>query len=122
MDERSKIRLLEWKGRNDLAMYASRKSPRLYLDDIINYQPKHSKHGNTEAWNPIFQRVIDFPEDGHACKLVRAIAHGEQACSSFAGEKDFKIRDGMWTQLGHMGMHSSSSFFWQGLTKLVNSN
>ena len=36
----NKARLLEWKGRNDLAMYASRHCPDLLLDEITDYKPK----------------------------------------------------------------------------------
>ena len=41
ISDENKARLLEWKGRLDLCMYASRRSPELRMDVIEEYQPKH---------------------------------------------------------------------------------
>jgi hypothetical protein len=97
----SKTRLLEWKVRNDLAMYASRGSPSLPLDEITNYKSKQDS-----SWPQIFQRVTSFPDDGHASKLVRALAHGEKACGKFEGREGFVIQGDMWRKLGNMAIDS----------------
>ena len=75
----NKIRLLEWKGRLDLAMYASRRSPKLLLNEITDYSPKQPSDG----WEEIFKRVDQHNDDGHAAKLIRALAHGQQVSGPF---------------------------------------
>ncbi|KIV86432.1 hypothetical protein PV11_02044 [Exophiala sideris] len=101
----NKCRLLEWKGRLDLAMYVSRGSPELLIDEIKNYSPQHAKDG----WEEVARRVDRMEDDGHASKLVRAIANGHQACKPYESESDdvFPIkRDDMWLNLVHMAIDS----------------
>lgn len=98
----NKVRLLEWKARNDLVMYASRRSPPPLLDDIVNYRPLEASTAQN-SWSGVIDRVINHPDDGHACKLVRAIAHGEQVSRPFNGSEKFRIQGKMWLQLGNMG-------------------
>ena len=100
----NKVRLLEWKGRLDLALYASRGSPELLLDEITNYEPKRPEMG----WEGIFERVDALEDDGHASKLIRALANGEVACKPHEAEGGdaFPIKGGMWLQLGHMAIDS----------------
>lgn len=106
----NKVRLLEWKGRLDLAMYASRRSPEPLLKEIVNYKPKQPADGKNEAeaWNKIFERVDNKPDDGHAAKLIRALAHGEQVCKPYASKDAaaFPIKGDMWLQLGNMVIDS----------------
>ncbi|EXJ74684.1 uncharacterized protein A1O5_01378 [Cladophialophora psammophila CBS 110553] len=102
-----KCRLLEWKGRMDLALYVSRGCPELLIDEIKNYQPKNSSDG----WPEIIRRVDKFPDDGHASKLVRAIANGEQVCWQYEAQADdaFPIKGDMFLKLGHMAIDSVES-------------
>ncbi|EON62989.1 hypothetical protein W97_02215 [Coniosporium apollinis CBS 100218] len=102
----SKRRLLEWKGRNDLAMYASRRAPDLLLDEITNYKPKEPTADKTDPWGPIFERVGRHEDDGHAAKLVRALAHGQVISAPYEEKDGFRIKGGMWLQLGHMAIDS----------------
>jgi len=99
-----KIRLLEWKGRIDLALYVSRGCPELLIDEIKNYQPRSPGDG----WSGIFRRVDKFADDGHASKLVRALAHSEQACKQYDGQPEdvMPIRGDMFLKLGHMAIDS----------------
>lgn len=99
-----KCRLLEWKGRLDLALYVSRRCPELLLDEIVKYQPKNPKDG----WPEIIRRVDGFSDDGHASKLVRALAHGEQVCKQYDEQRDdvFPIKGDMFLKLGHMAIDS----------------
>lgn len=102
ISDENKCRLLEWKGRLDLCMYASRRSPGLLTDEISNYKPK-----NPSSWDGIIERVRKTEDDGHASKLVRALAHGEKLCEApDLSSSTFKIKDEMWLQLGHMGESS----------------
>ncbi|KAF2179887.1 hypothetical protein K469DRAFT_715987 [Zopfia rhizophila CBS 207.26] len=97
----NKIRLLEWKVRIDLAMYASRRSPRLNPSEITNYRSKRDSN-----WTEIFERVKEFEDDGHASKLVRALANGEKACKKFEDKEGFVIKGDMWRLLGNMVIDS----------------
>ena len=97
----NKIKLLEWKGRMDLALYASRHCPKLDLDEVTRYTPK-----NDGDWASIFRRVDGFKDDGHASKLIRALAHGQEACKPYEGKNGFMIKDEMWLKMGHMVIDS----------------
>ncbi|KAG9199417.1 hypothetical protein G6514_008482 [Epicoccum nigrum] len=96
-----KARLLEWKIRMDLSMYASPHPPKLLLEEITNY-----KSIKNSCWEEIFERVKKHRDDGHACKLVRALANGEQACKRHEGRDDFTIKGDMWLKLGNMVIDS----------------
>ena len=101
ISDENKARLLEWKGRFDLCMYASRRSPEPLLDEIVHYKPKDPE----SSWDRIFDRVRNYDDDGHASKLVRSLAHGEMICASYdSHDPKFRIVDGMWLQLGNMGL------------------
>ncbi|KAH0840397.1 Oxidoreductase AflY [Fonsecaea pedrosoi] len=99
-----KCRLLEWKGRLDLALYVSRGCPELLIDEIKNYRPKKSSDG----WTEIIRRVDRFPDDGHASKLVRAIANSEQVSKQYESQGDdvFPIKGDMFLKLAHMAIDS----------------
>ncbi|KAL9065751.1 MAG: hypothetical protein Q9161_008035 [Pseudevernia consocians] len=112
MSDENKARLLEWKGRLDLCMYASRRSPKPRMDVIDNYKPKHPETAKnsiveTGPWDGIFARVLHHDDDGHAAKLVRALAHGETICAANRMDDPlFRIKGDMWLQLGHMAIDS----------------
>ncbi|KAF2827115.1 hypothetical protein CC86DRAFT_370165 [Ophiobolus disseminans] len=97
-------RLLEWKVWNDVAMYISRSCPSLLVDEITGYVPKQAS-----AWNGVIERVNKLEDDGHASKLVRALAHGEQACAKWEGREGFEIKGDMWGKIGHMAIDSVES-------------
>jgi len=102
----NKIRLLERKGRTDLALYASRGFPKLLLNEITNYKPNHASSGSSDPWSGIFERIKKFDDDGHGAKLVRALAHGQKICEPYEEKEDFRIKGDMWLQLGHMAIDS----------------
>lgn len=97
----NKIRILEWKGRLDLAMYASRRAPKLLVNEITTYAPKQRSD-----WEQIFKRVDRHNDDGHAAKFIRALAHGQQACGPFEKEESWPIQGSSWLQLAHMVIDS----------------
>ncbi|KIX05633.1 uncharacterized protein Z518_03605 [Rhinocladiella mackenziei CBS 650.93] len=68
----NKCRLLEWKARLDLAVYASCKAPALFPERVTQYQPKYPG-----GWESIFSRAVRYRDDGHTAKLVRAIRHSQ---------------------------------------------
>ncbi|KAJ5146419.1 uncharacterized protein N7515_000983 [Penicillium bovifimosum] len=99
LDQRAKLRLLEWKGRMDLLMYTSRGSPNLLLDEIASYPIK-------EDWSQIFTRSITHPDDdGHLAKLARALANGEKVCKPFEDQNsEMPIKGDMWLRIGNMAI------------------
>ena len=100
ISKQNKVRLLEWKGRNDLALYASRRSPKPLMDEVINYKPVKP---DQSSWGAIIERVRSYQDDGHGSKLVRALKHGEEVCKPYEGNGNFRIRGPMWEKLGNMG-------------------
>lgn len=98
----NKVRLLEWKGRVDLALYASRKSPKLLMSEITDYSPKNPGDG----WEQIFKRVNRHEDDGHASKFIRAISHGRQASGPFEEKESWPIQGDSWFKLAHMVIDS----------------
>lgn len=90
---KEKCRLVEWKGWFDLAMYVSRRTPELLVEEVRNYQPKQP--GN---WEDVFRRVDKFDDDGHASKLIRVLARGEEVCRQYEDEgveEVFPVRGGI---------------------------
>ncbi|RAL09166.1 questin oxidase family protein [Aspergillus homomorphus CBS 101889] len=101
LDTKTKLRLLEWKGRLDLMLYVSRGTPELYLDEITKYPTSHS-------WETIFAYCNRLPEDdGHLAKLVRALANGERACRPFENQRGWPVRGDMWLRIANMGRSSN---------------
>lgn len=101
LSEKNKIRLLEWKVRNDATLYASRGCPKLLLDEIKDYKPK-----KPSGWEEIFERIKNYEDDGHGAKLVRALAHGQKVSKPYESKDTFRIKGDMWLQLGHMAIDS----------------
>ncbi|KAF2198855.1 hypothetical protein GQ43DRAFT_442976 [Delitschia confertaspora ATCC 74209] len=96
----SKIRLLEWKVRADLTLYASRRSPALLVKELSTYPIN-------DEWEDLFARAREFEDDGHSSKLVRAIAHGEKVSREWEeGREGFLVRGDMWLRVGNMAMDS----------------
>ena len=104
LKDEEKCRLLEMKGRIDLAMYVSRRTPEILLDEINNYKPKRPNDG----WSEIIKRIDGFEDDGHASKLIRAMAKGEEVSKPYANEPDdvFPMKGGIWLQLAHLAIDS----------------
>jgi hypothetical protein len=96
-----KVRLLEWKGRLDVAMYASRGCPELRLEEVTGYKAKREW-----TWEEIARKVDVMEDDGHVAKLVRALMNGEQRCREFEDRDGFPIKGNMWLQLGRMTLDS----------------
>ena len=101
----------------DLCMYASRRSPKPLLNEITNYKPKNAVRSGSDGWNEIFTRVKKYEDDGHGSKLVRALAHGEEICKPYDNREEFRIKKGMWLQLGNMGKSRNRYLNMQKLTE-----
>ena len=97
-----KARLLEWKGRTDLAMYASRRAPALRPEDITQYGAVEGV-SHADQWREIFERVSNDPEDGHASKFIRKLAWGEKLSMEFEQCEALALKGDMWLKIAHMG-------------------
>ncbi|EMC91151.1 hypothetical protein BAUCODRAFT_80670 [Baudoinia panamericana UAMH 10762] len=97
----NKIRLLEWKVRNDLAMYASRKSPEIRLDEI-----RKNKPNKPSGWDGVEDRAATFEDDGHTSKLIRALAHGAQICKPYEDSSEFRVKSSDWLPIAHTVLDS----------------
>ena len=82
-------------------MYASRKSPDIRLDLVREYNPKQPS-----GWDAIHDRVTAFEDDGHASKLIRALAHGQKICEPYERRTEFRVEHDDWLQMGHMAIDS----------------
>jgi hypothetical protein len=101
----SKVRLLEWKIRLDLGMYASRRAPDLLINEITDYKPK-----KPSGWPELFQRIKDLQDDGHSAKLLRTVAATHVFSEKYGGGMDLKVKDGMWLKIGHMVTDSTEGY------------
>ena len=99
-----KKRLLEFKVRLDLAMYASRRAPQLHLDRINEHRSK--KHEG-QGWDEIFAAVNAYEEDAHASKLIRAVGNGHRVSKEYEiGDAAFVMQGDMWLKTARMVMDS----------------
>ena len=97
----TKRRLFEWKVWNDIVMYASRHSPTLLLSEITDYKPKADSD-----WDKIILRVNKLKDDGHASKVIRALASGQRSCQPYEDKPGFVIKGDAWRRIGHMAIDS----------------
>ncbi|KZZ89241.1 hypothetical protein AAP_04388 [Ascosphaera apis ARSEF 7405] len=96
LTEQSKVRLIEWKARVDLALYASR-HPLEPLPDVVTNYPTN------KSWQQAAHATITHPgEDGHASKLVRMLGLGEKVCKGYEGKEGFLVQGDMWLRLANM--------------------
>ncbi len=104
LSKENKVRMLQWKGYLDLAMYASRRSPLLLLNEITDYEPVKPEAAD---WNGIFTRLFNFQDDGHAVKLGRAVRNGELVCGKCdKGFEGMKVKGDIWQKIGNMVIDS----------------
>ena len=95
----NKAKLMEWRGREDMLLYVSRGTPKLSIEEIINYKPLRS----SQTWAMLFKRGSEMMDDGHSAKLIRAFAHGRKVCAPYEHLGHFLIKGDMWLQLANMG-------------------
>ena len=100
--------------RLDLGMYASRKCPKIGTSEIREYKPKHPS-----GWDGIQDRVCGFYDDGHASKLVRALAHGQKICQPYEYKDEFRIKHDDWLQMGHMVLLLLSFDVWNTANSMM---
>lgn len=102
LTEASKKRLLEYKIRMDIGMYASRRSPDLHLESVRDIKAR-----SPIAWGPLFRKICKYPDDGHASKLLRAVAAAEQqSCLYRDNKNNIRIEGEDFLDIGQLVMDS----------------
>lgn len=105
-----KAKLIEWKGRLDLAWYASSGAPQLDLQFVTSYQPTLSKDMD---WQTLYEATVKDHDDGHVAKLVRALYSAESEAGAFeervgqGAATDLPIRGNLWFRVAQMCLDST---------------
>ncbi|KAI0595129.1 hypothetical protein F4775DRAFT_605408 [Biscogniauxia sp. FL1348] len=97
-----RARLVEWKGRLDLAWYAVSGCAPLDRAAIAAYA---SPESDAMGWDDLFRAVNKEHDDGHAAKFIRALKNGEQVCAPYEqGEWEayYPMKGDMWLRLARM--------------------
>ncbi|KAK5807054.1 hypothetical protein VI817_001312 [Penicillium citrinum] len=106
-----KIRLIEWKGRLDLAWYAAEGCPSLDDVAISNYT------GSSEMdWQDLYSAARNECDDGHVSKFVRALKHGENETEPYEdGEWGtyFPMKGDMWLKLARICLDTTKGLPWE---------
>jgi hypothetical protein len=84
---KAKAKLLSWFGRFAIMLYIVLRSPKLDLTPIRNYK---SQKGDG-SWDDIVKRAIAFKDDGHGCKVIRALIHAEKVSKPYQGRPGFHM-------------------------------
>ncbi|PSN70517.1 hypothetical protein BS50DRAFT_520373 [Corynespora cassiicola Philippines] len=102
LTEKDRIRLLEWKGRWDLANYASRGAPELLEDEVFKHEPRIPG-----GWDGLIHRAnryIHYQDGGHVSKMIRAIVNGWDLCKQ-EDRTDFALKtEDNWLKAAHLFM------------------
>jgi hypothetical protein len=95
------VRLVEWKGRSDLIIWASCKCPQLYPSRLRD-------HTKSKNWDELIIWALNHPEeDSHLSKSIRALMHGQRICHKRRNEGKaplLMVDDEMWLNAGNMCM------------------
>lgn len=96
-----KCKLVQLKGWSDLVTYAACRTPELYPDRVLLYQPKQPGD-----WGSIFRRARCYNDDGHTAKFIRSIRNIELISERFAGAAGFPLQPQQCLAIAHMVMDS----------------
>lgn len=84
---KAKAKLLSWFGRLAVMLYIVVRSPKLDITPIRNYK---LQKGNG-SWQDAVERAIAFNDDGHGCKIIRALLHAEKVSKPYQGRPEFRM-------------------------------
>ncbi|KAJ5654860.1 hypothetical protein N7490_001863 [Penicillium lividum] len=96
ISSKAKAKLLSWFGRFAIMLYIVVRSPKLDLAHIRNYR---SQKGDG-TWDDTVKRAIAFKDDGHGCKIIRALIHAEKVTKPYQGRPEFRMRGTDFKQAG----------------------
>ncbi|KAI3545142.1 hypothetical protein CABS01_11804 [Colletotrichum abscissum] len=102
-----RLRLVEWKGRLDLAFYAFCRCPDLHSEAITEYYDEFTKDMD---WKQLYAAVTKEHDDGHVAKFIRALRNGEESAKAHEGgawSANFPVKGDMWLKLARMSLGST---------------
>jgi hypothetical protein len=84
----AKRRVVEWTGRYVVLMYVSRHCAALRGEEIAQYVPRDMEAASSGSWNALAGRLFKLSQDdGHAVKLLRAVAHAAETSKEFTEDE-----------------------------------
>lgn len=95
-------RLVEWKARGDVLMYAHLWCPKLRPEGVRSFTPP-AEH---QTWDAIFRYVRSVDDDGHLPKLIRALAAGERFCKPYEKEQWCMVKGDQWRNMAALAVDS----------------
>jgi hypothetical protein len=96
-----KCKLVELKGWSDIVTYSACRTPELYPDRALRYQPKQPCD-----WGSIYRRARCYNDDGHAAKFIRSIRNIKQISERFTDTTGFPLQPQHCLTIAHMVMDS----------------
>ncbi|KAJ2980485.1 hypothetical protein NQ176_g2614 [Zarea fungicola] len=99
-----RVRMVEWKGRLDLAWYVVSGSAELHTSDVTTYQDDFT---DAMGWEELYAVVNKEHDDGHVAKLIRALRNGQNAAERFEGgefSESFPVHGDMWIKIARMAL------------------
>ena len=101
-----RVRLVEWKGRLDLAWYVVSGSAELYEDAVTGY---HNDFSAEMGWKELYAAVNKEHDDGHVAKMIRALKNGQEASRPFEEKHPdvFVVKGDMWLKIARMALDTT---------------
>ncbi|KAL9076474.1 MAG: hypothetical protein Q9157_003632 [Trypethelium eluteriae] len=113
-----RVRMVEWKGRLDLAWYVVSGCAELHPDAVDDY---HDDYSAGMGWKEIYAASNKEHDDGHVVKLIRALKNGQEAVAPFEkGEysESFPVKGESWLKIARMTLDTTKD--WTPDLKWVN--
>lgn len=108
ISEANKARLVAYSGRLLVAVYPVVGIPKLHLNEITDYEPKHPDDG---SWKQLAKRALEVPDDGHTSKVIRALMHGQKLWQPYEDRDSFMVKGDMWQKIAHMCKSPPETYF-----------
>jgi hypothetical protein len=103
-----RIRLVEWKGRLDLAFYAFCNCPELDGSAVTEYVDDFTREMD---WAALYAAVNKEHDDGHVAKFMRALRNGEEVAKPYEEDEEwaryFPVNGEMWVKLARMALETT---------------
>ncbi|KAF9874679.1 hypothetical protein CkaCkLH20_07816 [Colletotrichum karsti] len=83
-----KARLLSWFGRYSIMLYIAMGCPKLDLSVVRTYKPRKGPGG----WADAIERGLNYKDDGHGCKIIRALIHAQDVSRPYENRPEFRVK------------------------------
>lgn len=107
----ARARLLEFKVRVDLILYANQGSPKLSTKAISQYRMRRPA---CTDWTDIIDRAKDIECDGHVVKMIRALKYGSVISHPFEemneNQSSFPVKGHMWIKIANLCLDSTEDY------------